>query len=132
MCVCISYSYVCTLRISLRISHNFLPLFLIYSHTITYYSYAIPQTLLHQSSNVHTLHDSCAITIIFFLILFEKQHFAFIIFIISLLFDILCYIKPFLFSIILLYIVLASILAIIPDKICYLAKLCWHNRLKRN
>ena len=54
-----------------------------------------------------------AITIIFFLILFEKQHFA----IISLLFDILHYIKPFWFPIILLLCLQASYYSsIIPIK----------------
>ena len=82
-------------------------------------------------SNVNTSYDRVhftTITIIFFLILFEKQHFAFI-FIISLLFDIRTspYIKPFLFPIILF-----TSIQHYSHKICYLlfSKLYWHNRLR--
>ena len=70
-------------------------------------------------SNVHTSYDSWKMGTFycnynsFFLILFEKQHFAFM-FIISLLFD---YIKPYLFPIILLLCLQASYYSsIIPIK----------------
>ena len=84
-----------------RISHNFLPLFFILfllflycsSHLIT--SVTVMST--HHMIAGKWVHFT-AITIIFFLILFEKLQFAFM-FIISLLIDILHYIKPFLFPI---------------------------------
>ena len=107
-----------------RISHNFSPLFFFYSHAIIYYySYTILQTLLHQSHVMSTLHmiakkwvHFTAITFLFFLILFEKQHFAFIL-IISLLFDMLHYFQPILFPIILLLCLQASYYSsIIPTK----------------
>ena len=70
-------------------------------------------------STFHTIAEKwvhfTAIAIIFFLILFEKQHFAFI-FIISLLFDILHYIKPFWFPIILLCLHVFFYSSIIPTK----------------